>query len=525
MKNRKSIPVIDLFAGPGGLGEGFSALKDSENGYPFKIALSIEKDPVAHKTLELRSFFRQFRYKNKNIPEDYYNYLQGKIVRDKLFEKNAQEALLARKEVKLATLGDENDDKKIDEWITNVIGSETHMTNPWVLIGGPPCQAYSLAGRSRNKGKEDYKPEDDGRHYLYQEYLRIIAEYWPAVFVMENVKGLLSARVKKDRIFDCILNDLENPSTAAGSVKKIKNKYRLFSLVRPVKYGDKDCTPQDFIVKTENYGIPQARHRIIIIGIREDITSVLPVLTKKNGRTRAWDVLSDLPELRSGISNRYNKDNNWLDTIKKIKKEDWYKNLSNREVKKRIKMAILNVNNSLSKGSNFISTEALNNKSKFKKWYLDNNIKGVINHQAKTHMPSDIQRYLFCSCYSEIMNKSPVLKDFPSELLPSHKNVKTALKSNIFTDRFRVQRKNVPATTITSHISKDGHYFIHPVPEQCRSLTVREAARLQTFPDNYFFCGPRTSQYAQVGNAVPPLLAKQIAEIVLDTLKRAGQTD
>ena len=83
MKNRQSIPVIDLFAGPGGLGEGFSALKDSENGYPFKIALSIEKDPVAHKTLELRSFFRQFRYKNKNIPEDYYNYLQGKIVREK----------------------------------------------------------------------------------------------------------------------------------------------------------------------------------------------------------------------------------------------------------------------------------------------------------------------------------------------------------------------------------------------------------------------------------------------------------
>jgi DNA (cytosine-5)-methyltransferase 1 len=135
MKNRKSIPVIDLFAGPGGLGEGFSALKDSENGYAFKIALSIEKDSMAHKTLELRSFFRQFRYKNKNIPEDYYNYLQGKIVRDKLFEKNAQEALLARKEVKLATLGDKNDDKKIDEWIKNVIGSETHMANPWDAYG------------------------------------------------------------------------------------------------------------------------------------------------------------------------------------------------------------------------------------------------------------------------------------------------------------------------------------------------------------------------------------------------------
>ena len=142
-----------------------------------------------------------------------------------MFKKNAQEALLARKEVRLATLGDKNDDKKIDGWIKKAISSGNRMTNPWVLIGGPPCQAYSLAGRSRNKGKEDYKPEDDGRHYLYKEYLRIIVAYWPAVFVMENVKGLLSARVKKDRIFDCILNDLENPSTAAGSVKKIKNKY------------------------------------------------------------------------------------------------------------------------------------------------------------------------------------------------------------------------------------------------------------------------------------------------------------
>ena len=152
---------------------------------------------------------------------------------------------------------------------------------------------------------------------------------------------------------------------------------------------------------------------------------------------------------------------------------------------------------------------------------LDERLKGVCNHTTRSHIVEDLHRYLFASCFARTKGNSPVLKFFPDALLPKHKNAKMASKqdSGIFADRFRVQLEDRPSKTITSHISKDGHYYIHYDPLQCRSLTVREAARLQTFPDNYFFCGPRTAQYIQVGNAVPPLLSQQIAEKVYKILR------
>ena len=161
-------------------------------------------------------------------------------------------------------------------------------------------------------------------------------------------------------------------------------------------------------------------------------------------------------------------------------------------------------------------------KSKHEEWY-----RGLLgsscilsNHGSRAHLASDLDRYLFCAAYAEKHGAPAKIRDFPRALYPNHRNVLEAKEGDEikFADRFRTQVWDRPSTTITSHISKDGHYYIHPDPTQCRSLTVREAARLQTFPDDYLFEGNRTSQYTQVGNAVPPLLAQQIGKIVAEAL-------
>lgn len=150
-------------------------------------------------------------------------------------------------------------------------------------------------------------------------------------------------------------------------------------------------------------------------------------------------------------------------------------------------------------------------------WLHDPRLGGVLQHEARSHMRSDLHRYLFASCFAKANDYSPKLTTFPPKLRPAHGNM--AAENVPFTDRFRVQLADEPSTTVVSHISKDGHYYIHPDPAQCRSLTVREAARLQTFPDNYFFEGNRTQQYHQIGNAVPPYLARKIAEVVDDFIR------
>ena len=153
-------------------------------------------------------------------------------------------------------------------------------------------------------------------------------------------------------------------------------------------------------------------------------------------------------------------------------------------------------------------------------WFEDNRLPGTLNHNARAHRVDDLWRYLFASCFMEYSNHKFRIGDFPPGLRPRHRNIESALTNGTFADRFSVQPKDAPSRTVVSHIRKDGHYYIHYDPTQCRSLTVREAARLQTFPDNYLFEGSRTDQYGQVGDAVPPLLSFQIAARVAELLER-----
>ena len=519
-------PVIDLFAGPGGLGEGFSSFTRC-GCQPFQINLSIEKDSSAHRTLQLRSFFRKFPA--KEAPEAYYDFLRQVDIseesrRSTLFNKYPAEAEQIENEARLAELGEE-DPERVHTWIRTALQD----SSDWVLIGGPPCQAYSVIGRARNQGNSDYEPEKDKRQYLYVEYLQIIVEHQPAVFVMENVTGLLSATLKNQRVFERMYEDLQEPKEALKregrciqqSILQKPFRYKLYSLVKPGETSSSKLS--DFVVCMEHFGVPQARHRIIILGIREDL-DIVPGILKPESRVSASKVLSGLPRVRSGLSREEDSAATWSSRLQEMTECPWYMSLKDKDngrVYEKLVAVLEKVRHPRAdRGGEFVSCAP--NIDYRPEWFLDPRIAGVCNHSTRMHIVDDLYRYFYAGCFAQSEHRSPMLRDFPVDLLPNHKNATRAQNgSSLFADRFRVQVKNRPATTVTSHISRDGHYYIHHDPTQCRSLTVREVARLQTFPDNYFFCGPRTSQYVQVGNAVPPLLAKKIAAIVYDVLERA----
>lgn len=511
------VPIIDLFAGPGGLGEGFAWLKGHKQQPFFEIALSIEKTEVAHRTLTLRAVFRRLRG-TKHI-RHYYSYVRGEIDEAAFRAVPAVASAFkhAAREARCLELG-KSDEASIDTEIRAALNGQ----EIWVLIGGPPCQAYSLAGRSRRANDKDF--HKDEKHFLYREYLRIIQVHRPTIFVMENVKGLLSSKHSGSPMFEKIIADLSSP------VEGLEYEIRSFT-----KRGNSDSLePADYLIHSERYGIPQSRHRVILLGVRKGLDVPQHRLLMPVSRlVTVRQTIGDLPKLRSRLS-RGDSLEAWRKAVQAAPDyvKGWHSENESAMIDSMHTFAVAATCSTT--GGAFIPWEyrTLKKPTELQQWLRDRSLGGICQHEARAHMASDLARYLFSAAFADSQGSSPGLDVFPPRLLPDHINVQFRSEAATipFKDRFRVQCKNHPATTVVAHIAKDGHYYIHYDPSQCRSLTVREAARLQTFPDNYFFAGNRTEQYTQVGNAVPPLLAHKLARIVRSLLnemnrkkKQAGQ--
>jgi DNA (cytosine-5)-methyltransferase 1 len=470
------IPVVDLFAGPGGLGEGFSRVTDAKGRRVFKTVISVEKDQYARQTLRLRAYYRHYKCLGIKLPAEYLQLIRAGSLKAKISALN----LLSKDKVW--------DDvcAEIPEWprgkkmscelgpdnprIHSAIKKGLKGVERWVLIGGPPCQAYSLVGRSRMRNHDGRI--EDARHFLYREYLEVIREFKPTIFVMENVKGLNTAKVNGRPILPLIKRDLE----AAGYVLK--------SITNSQDHGD-------FMVKSELYGVPQTRHRMIIVGLKkteEGLVDSLEPIAPGSVMETVYDALSGLPALKA---------------------------LDSSEPRDRVPES--------DKGS---PCRDWSDKCKFRATGLADFVSSastpmaglLLNHEARSHMAEDLKRYQWWVDNASATASPKLDGKIPKHLLPKHRN-SSIEGATAFADRFKVQVKGRPSGTITSHISKDGHYYIHYDPKQARSFSVREAARIQTFPDDYFFMGNRTQQYHQVGNAVPPYLAYQIGQRVWAALR------
>jgi DNA (cytosine-5)-methyltransferase 1 len=399
---------IDLFSGAGGLSEGF--IKAG-----FNPIAHVEIDSHACNTLETRLVYHKL--KEENNLDHYYDYLNEKISRENFMSKFGEKSL--SDSVLNIDIGGKNNDilfNKIDELAGN---NEIDL-----IIGGPPCQAYSLVGRARDKKGM----KDDPRNLLYKEYAKFLKNYKPKAFVFENVLGLISA--EKGLYF--------------------KNMQKYF---RSIGYN------LDYKVQhSEDFGVLQKRRRVILIGWRKDVTFEYPVFDKIEHNFKVRDILTDLKKLKPGEQNN----------ITKYKSD---------------------------------TTEYLN---QFK---LRNGVDFVTQHIARPHNHRDLDIYKIAIKKWQ-RNERLKYPDLPSEL-KTHKNEKS------FLDRYKVVDANGFSHTMVAHIAKDGHHYIYPDSKQVRSLSVREAARIQSFSDDFFFEGGRSAAFRQIGNAVPPLMAKEIANKIL----------
>ncbi len=402
---------IDLFAGAGGLSEGF--IKAG-----FNPIAHVEMDEAACYTLKTRTAYH-FLKGTKDF-EEYVRYLKGEITRTALYSFIPEEQINSTLNF---AINDENN-KEIFKKIDKILGNKKVD----IIIGGPPCQAYSLVGRARS---EDGM-QSDPRNHLYLQYAKYLKKYQPKMFVFENVLGLRSA-------------------DGGGYFNKMVKAFNQLGY-----------EVNDFLFNAKDFGVLQNRKRIILVGHKRELNISIPDFEKKDYEVFLVNsVLEDLPKLQAGEGRdkfyKYAKPTN-----------DYLKNSGIR-----------------------------------------NGIDVLTQHISRPHTEQDKEIYRIA--IDKLKNSERLNYTSLPERLKTHKN------QHSFFDRFKVvDSKSEYAQTIVAHIAKDGHYYIHPDIKQNRSITVREAARLQSFPDDFYFEGVkegsnRTASFKQIGNAVPPLMAAKIA--------------
>lgn len=412
---------IDLFSGAGGLSEGFIRAG-------FSPVAHVEMDKAACNTLITRNAYHYL--KNSENLQPYIDYIQNKITRTELYSlipQNQKESVINM------SIGSKNNQIIFDK-IDSLKGEKTID----LIIGGPPCQAYSVVGRSRDENRM----QGDSRNYLFKEYAKFLEYYQPKYFVFENVIGLLSARTKEgDSYLQMMLDLFEG--------KGYYTEYK--------------------VLKAKNFGVLQNRKRVILIGKKNGEKGFYPEFEKVETSVTVSEIFMDLPVLKAGTGSFY-----------KTK----YKSYN----------------------GNYLFQSQIRNGLDF-----------TTQHVARPHTEQDKAIYKLAVEKWKNGQQRLNYNDIPGKW-QTHKNKKS------FVDRFKVVAGDLPySQTVVAHICKDGHYYIHPDINQNRSLTPREAARLQTFPDDYYFEGvtekpSRTAAFKQIGNAVPPLMAESIANKLKELL-------
>ena len=395
----KKLRFIDLFAGAGGLSEGFVRAG-------FTPVAHVEMNKDACDTLRTRTAFHWL--KEEGRISEYYEYLKGTITRDELWAKTPENLI---KSVINTEISEETLPK-----IFQQIDAELGTKKVDLVIGGPPCQAYSVAGRVRKD------MTNDPRNHLYKHYVEFLKKYQPKMFVFENVPGILSAN--------------------NGNYLQL-----IFDAVREAGYElDKK------VLNAKDFGVLQDRKRVIIIGWKNDLDIEYPEFDKTEMQFEiAKHLFADLPKIKSGQGN-------------------W------------------GVSQYAGKTNDYLETSGIRNGIDF-----------TTQHISRFNNENDLEIYRIA--VEKWVNEGKRLNygELPPRLI-KHNNVKT------FTNRFQVVNHGGVSHTVVAHICADGHYYIHPDIAQNRSITVREAARIQSFPDDYFFESSRTAAFKQIGNAVPVLM-------------------